>query len=640
MDPPEEDDGWYVDDIGTYFEITDSNYPNIALTSSEIVHVYLESSLKMAIFHIESETSATSTQITLAGFEPNKIYYRYQDGNYQEELTTDETGSYSYTQDISTNHHVFISEDVSTYYIRDDATGGDGSSIGTWDWPSKTLTLTADVNDAIVIEDDGITLDGAGYTIQGLGSGNGVYLNSVTDVTITNCNIAGFTTSILLYQSNGNTLLGNTLSSDTWYNRIIYLHYSDNNIVEDNTLTSSVKSSVGIFVYYSNTNTVQGNSMSTSLVYGQGIYLTYSNSNTINDNSVSGYNAGISISYSLTNDITFNILTGTGSGWGIVLGISENSIISNNDVSDYGRGLWVQASNSVTINDNIISDTSTGVDISYSSYTILNGNTILNTYWGIMIRSNDFGQNVVTENQISSLYNSIHVGGSVETTVTSNVLSSGGITLTLCEDSTVSGNTVTGINPNLNIMYIHESAGSTVNGNILSGSGLGIYSQSPDITITGNSLNSVGILLGGSATNNLVNSNTFTNSITGIALQGSAIQQCSWNTIRSNTFTSVLVNGLIMRKASNNLITENTFSASGGSAISSLESESNTIQYNIFSGNAGGVLLWALDVNEDIIDNTFSNNDYGITLSHVNQHTIMRNTISDSIVHGIYLHDS
>lgn len=31
------------------------------------------------------------------------------------------------------------------YSIRDDATGGDCTQIGTWDWATKTCTLTSDL---------------------------------------------------------------------------------------------------------------------------------------------------------------------------------------------------------------------------------------------------------------------------------------------------------------------------------------------------------------------------------------------------------------------------------------------------------------------------------------------------------------
>ena len=50
--------------------------------------------------------------------------------------------------------------------ITDDSTGGDCTTIGTWDSVSKTCILTSDVSDNIVINSDGIILDGNEHTIN------------------------------------------------------------------------------------------------------------------------------------------------------------------------------------------------------------------------------------------------------------------------------------------------------------------------------------------------------------------------------------------------------------------------------------------------------------------------------------------
>ena len=50
----------------------------------------------------------------------------------------------------------------------------------------NTYTLTANIKDTIVILCDGIVLDGAGYTLEGSGSGVGVFIQARNDVTIKN----------------------------------------------------------------------------------------------------------------------------------------------------------------------------------------------------------------------------------------------------------------------------------------------------------------------------------------------------------------------------------------------------------------------------------------------------------------------
>ena len=52
-----------------------------------------------------------------------------------------------------------------------------------------TYTLTDDINGMITIEISGITLDGDGHTLQGTGSGTGIYISSLSAVTIKNFNI-------------------------------------------------------------------------------------------------------------------------------------------------------------------------------------------------------------------------------------------------------------------------------------------------------------------------------------------------------------------------------------------------------------------------------------------------------------------
>lgn len=94
--------------------------------------------------------------------------------------------------------------------IRDDATGGDCASIGTWDPATKTCTLTMDLTDSIVIESSGITLDGNGYGIIGDGTGVGVELTwNRSNVTIENLSVSQFAIGI-----------------DSWYGDIIITHSS------------------------------------------------------------------------------------------------------------------------------------------------------------------------------------------------------------------------------------------------------------------------------------------------------------------------------------------------------------------------------------------------------------------------------
>jgi hypothetical protein len=208
---------------GTYFEITDSEYLNIVLNSSENIKLRIESFPEMVTMIIEPvSSSVSSTQITLSGFEPSTTYYKYQDDYHNlTEFTANENGIYAYSQDLSKPHLVFIQPGKSTKFIKDDATGGDCSSIGIWDSATKTCTLTTDLNETIQIDDDGITLDGNGHTLTGSYTGGGVYFYKKTEITVKNLNIKNFGAGIYLRESNNNTI-SNINNSDNSYGILIY----------------------------------------------------------------------------------------------------------------------------------------------------------------------------------------------------------------------------------------------------------------------------------------------------------------------------------------------------------------------------------------------------------------------------------
>lgn len=205
----------FIEDVGTYFEITNSAYLNITLTSTEIVHVILESIQGMVNFFIEKNSSVTSTVLAFSGFEPSTTYYRHQDGYLIEEFTTDSGGGYAYVQDISEPHHMFISEFASTLYIYSD------------------YTFTSDIHEPIVVRASNIVIDGNGYTLQAAGM-YGFYLYGRSGVTIKNVIIQGWICGIYLGWdgSSNNMITGNNLT-----NNFIgaYLMWSDHNTIVGNT---------------------------------------------------------------------------------------------------------------------------------------------------------------------------------------------------------------------------------------------------------------------------------------------------------------------------------------------------------------------------------------------------------------------
>ena len=82
-----------------------------------------------------------------------------------------------------------------------------------------STTLTANIGpcsgNGLVIGINGITLDCAGHTISGTGTGNGITFTGHTKVTVKNCKVTGFEYAFYLYGSSKNTLTGNKANSNT-----------------------------------------------------------------------------------------------------------------------------------------------------------------------------------------------------------------------------------------------------------------------------------------------------------------------------------------------------------------------------------------------------------------------------------------
>jgi len=189
---------------------------------------------------------------------------------------------------------------LGTKYIRDDATGGDATSIGNWDWPTKTCTLTTNVTETIQIDSDGITLDGNGHTVTGSGAGAGVYLYQKMGVTIQNLTVMTFYNGIHLYGSSGNTLAGNTASSNNRHG--IYIGKAcSSNILTGNTIADN---GTGIALKHTTHNTLTGNTVNSNNDYG--IYL-YGSNNTLTGNTISNNGCGISLrGYDSDNNQVYN----------------------------------------------------------------------------------------------------------------------------------------------------------------------------------------------------------------------------------------------------------------------------------------------------------------------------------------------
>ena len=163
-----------IEGTGTYFEIKDSQYLNIVLNSAEEVKVVLESIPRMISLDISSSADSTFTDLTIEGLEPNKTYFKYQD-SYKNKAVflSDENGSYSWNQDLTQSHHIWLQEEKGTIFLPKDC-----SDYGIWDETTSTCTLTQDLTQSVEITENNITLDCSNHTITGSGTGYGIFIRN------------------------------------------------------------------------------------------------------------------------------------------------------------------------------------------------------------------------------------------------------------------------------------------------------------------------------------------------------------------------------------------------------------------------------------------------------------------------------
>src|SRR3989344_229176 len=356
-----------IEGTGAHFEITNSEYFNITLDSSEFIKLRMESIPEMIMMIIEPISSATSTRITISGLNPSTTYYKYQDDYHNlEQLITNENGRYGYIQDLLVRPHlVFIQPRRSTKFIKDDASGGDCYLIGSWDSNTKTCTLTEDVYETIQIDSDNITLDGGGRTMTGSNTANGVYISSKSGVSIKNITVEKFTNGISLGSSDGNPVSANTLSSNFYS---LLLNYSDNNKLDRNKASDNIN---GINLFRSDFNYLVSNTVFRNSNIG--IAVSSGINNVLDDNAISNNKYGIylnsSYNFQSIAALTGNIISNN--DYGVYLRQARNNNLSNNVLSNNNSGFYVDygsSGNTITKYNNNFIDNPTQVNVGWGWY--------------------------------------------------------------------------------------------------------------------------------------------------------------------------------------------------------------------------------------------------------------------------------
>jgi len=209
-----------------------------------------------------------------------------------------------------------------------------------------TYTLSANINDAIVVERDNIIVDGAGYALWRTGSGVGISIYYRSNVTVKNVEIDDFMGGMWIYRSSnliisGNTVIDNGDGIGLFFCSNVLI--SGNNIIDNGrygielggcsniTITGNNITTdhwTGIEVRWSSDNTVHGNNIENNDWFG--ILIGQSHNNTVSGNDIRNNTCGINLSFSSINTISENDISAN-RWWGILAcGGSDNRIYHNN----------------------------------------------------------------------------------------------------------------------------------------------------------------------------------------------------------------------------------------------------------------------------------------------------------------------
>jgi parallel beta-helix repeat protein len=405
-----------------------------------------------------------------------------------------------------------------------------------------TYFLTGNMISPLVVEKSDIVIDGKGFTIQGPGDGpkigsNGVDLSGISNVTIKNTEISGFTNGLFLRNSSTITITGNSLVTNA---NGVSLSNSSSNIISNNTFTNNP---FAMFFIFSSNNTISRNILANNQ---NGITIGYydgsaaagsSNSNVFSENSVAN-TTGTSVSvWASENSRIFNN-TFTRNANDINLFTSAGSVISGNTIENTlngnGVNLWNSSSNTIsgnnmsritnfqaialnenssgnTIIENTITNIAGGITLDFANSNSIyqNNVTYATKYPGIGL-SNSAG-NIISANLIAGTTNSIGVwfGNSPSNSFTNNAVkinSGGGVFLQTSSDNTISGNNITE-NTNPGGLWLSSSSNNTVSGNEIAFNyqGVGLDSSNANIIIKNNVTDSIsnGIWLSNSSSNSI-----------------------------------------------------------------------------------------------------------------------------------------
>jgi parallel beta-helix repeat protein len=271
----------------------------------------------------------------------------------------------------------------------------------------QNYQLTNSFLGVIVVERDGVSLDGAGYVVFGIGNGTaisstgnaieiknvviksmqvglggfdyGIYVEGYSNSTISKCTVTDCTEGIYISGMQNGVVSGNSAN--------ITLYESKENSISDNKGTLKLNkatdnrvlnNSGDIYLESSSQNTIKENSGAISL--------SDSANNTVTRNTLDNLPSGIVLKASNYNNITLNSITNSQTG--LKLANSQKNNIAHNTITNNDRAVFVASSDNNTIFNNDISFNNQSIHIE----TSWNNTVYLNNFKSNTKQVDDIGQ--------------------------------------------------------------------------------------------------------------------------------------------------------------------------------------------------------------------------------------------------------
>jgi len=450
-----------------------------------------------------------------------------------------------------------------TVYIRADGNiDPPDAPITTYD--NITYTLTDNITssaDGIVVERSNIIIDGNGYTLQGTGSGTGISLSHISNVTIENTNIKNFASGIVLDSSSNNNISNNNIVANNGCGyRGLYAKYSSNIVMQSNVIKGNT---YGIELYYSRMNNISYN------------------------NVVDNEQEGVSLSYSTSNRLSNNNIEQNGGG--IELFLSSNNILFHNNVSNQqwkGIDLDHHSNNNTLFNNTISNNGGYGIHI-WGSYNNLSWNLISNHRINFDVgglEPSDFLNYIDATNKV----NGKPVYYWIDRHNVTIPLDAGYVALINCTHITVKSLTLTN---SYNGIILVNTNNSLLTDNFL--------------------INNIkGIKLDMNSSNNIISNNVIMNNTDGIWLSSSSRNILDGNQVVDNIYFGIWVSGSSNEnKLSDNVVVEHE------QGIVIMTSNKTTIINNYVADNEKFGIRLDYSCNNKVHHNNFINNTSQVYIS-------------------------